>query len=71
MTGGPTYPGRPAWCRPSEPAKRFSNYDADAIIGATVSEIMTRKSPGFIPATIEGSAGLAPHDGSAVAWHLA
>jgi hypothetical protein len=54
-----------------EPAKRFSNYDADAIIGATVSEIMTRKSPRFIPATIEGSAGLARHDGSAAAWHLA
>jgi hypothetical protein len=70
MTGAATYPGRPAWCRPPEPAKCFSNYDADTFIGATVSEIIARKSPSFIPATIEGSAGPAPHDGSAMAWHL-
>jgi hypothetical protein len=36
-----------------------------------VSEIVTRKSPSFIPATVEGSAGLPRHDGSAVACHLA
>jgi hypothetical protein len=33
----------------------FSNYDADAIIGATVSEIMTGISLSFIPAMIEGA----------------
>jgi hypothetical protein len=37
------------------------NYEADAVIGATVSEIVTRISPSFIPATIEGSARLPRH----------
>jgi hypothetical protein len=60
----------PHGCRPSDPAN-VPNYDADAIIGATVSEIMPQKSPSFVPATIEGSAGLPWHDGSAIACHLA
>ena len=71
MTGGPTYPGPTCMVSTVRTCQAFSNYDADAIIGATVSEIMTRKSPSFIPATIGASSGLPRHDGGAVACHLA